>query len=92
MDVDITIRADRRTTHSVHVAHLVENTQIGDARWRIHPDGGWSGIYDGFRERLTSDGYFYGYKGQDIVYHVPTSACPDDFADLYAAIIASYDG
>jgi hypothetical protein len=45
-------------------------------------------------ERLTVDGYFWARAElvDDTAGHVPASYCPDDFADLYAAIIASYDG
>jgi hypothetical protein len=78
------------------VSVIARDTEDGAVTWAPHANGGWVGHYfkePSMIERLTDAGYFWAREQpDDTAGHVPTSYYPDDFADLYAAIIASYNG
>jgi hypothetical protein len=86
--------ATRRTERSekCYIDDILADTYLEEIIWSPHPIDGWVGSYHNearIMERLTSDGYYWGYPSDDFAYFLPQAACPDDFAALYEAIIAS---
>jgi hypothetical protein len=94
MDEDDIATWPTQPTAVDHLTVLSSNTARDMVVWSIHRNGGWQGHYkhqSNIIERITADGYYWIFDPRDdAAGHVPHSACPEAFAELYEAIIRSY--
>jgi hypothetical protein len=94
MDEDISKWPDQVRGDVSAVTNIA--SRVSDGKWKPI-DGGWinsDGIMQicgsRYTEVVNADGVFWGTIGPTNIYHVPQSACPEAFAELYEAIIRSY--